>query len=225
MEGKICIKCLIDKNINDFYHKRNVCKECLIIHSQKPEQKIKKKEYDIKRRHKNIEKNKIWHKNYYENNKPMYIERNKKNNKRRYHTEPNFKINNRLTSSINQSLKSLGSSKNGHSKSEYLIYTIDEFRQHIESQFSHSDNLTPDGKIWMIWKNWGKYNASTWDDNDPNTWVWNLDHIIPKSDLPFDSMADDNFQKCWSLSNLRPLSAKQNILDGTQRKRHKNVRK
>jgi len=35
-------------------------------------------------------------------------------------------------------------------------------------------------------------------------------------------MSEPNFQKCWALNNLRPLSAKQNILDGTQRIRHKN---
>jgi hypothetical protein len=33
-------------------------------------------------------------------------------------------------------------------------------------------------------------------------------------------MDDEEFKKCWSLDNLRPLSAKQNILDGTSRKRH-----
>jgi hypothetical protein len=33
-------------------------------------------------------------------------------------------------------------------------------------------------------------------------------------------MEDDNFKKCWALNNLRPLSAKQNILDGTTKIRH-----
>jgi hypothetical protein len=30
-------------------------------------------------------------------------------------------------------------------------------------------------------------------------------------------MVDEEFKKCWALSNLRPLSAKQNILDGNRR--------
>jgi len=30
-------------------------------------------------------------------------------------------------------------------------------------------------------------------------------------------MEDENFKKCWSLDNLRPLSAKINILDGNKR--------
>ena len=61
-------------------------------------------------------------------------------------------------------------------------------------------------------------------DGDPSTWKWNIDHITPQSDLLFTEMSHDpesNFQKCWALSNIRPLSAKQNIIDGASRVRHK----
>jgi hypothetical protein len=34
-------------------------------------------------------------------------------------------------------------------------------------------------------------------------------------------MDDENFKKCWALENLRPYSAKQNIIDGVTRVRHK----
>lgn len=73
----------------------------------------------------------------------------------------------------------------------------------------------------MSWKNRGKYISKEWDDNDSTTWKWQLDHIIPQSDLPYDSMEHENFHKCWALSNLRPLSAKQNQLDGATKIRHK----
>ena len=76
----------------------------------------------------------------------------------------------------------------------------------------------------MIDDNQGVYNAKTWDDNDSSTWTWQIDHIIPQSDLPYTEMSHDpnsNFQKAWALSNLRPLSAKQNVLDGARRTRHK----
>lgn len=69
----------------------------------------------------------------------------------------------------------------------------------------------------MNWKNHGSYNYQSWDDNNPLTWTWNIDHIIPQSLLPFSSMNDENFKKCWSLNNLRPLSSKKNILDGNRR--------
>jgi hypothetical protein len=78
----------------------------------------------------------------------------------------------------------------------------------------------------MTWENRGKYNKKTWNDNDPSTWTWQLDHIIPQSDLPYAEMshnADSNFQKCWALSNLRPLSSKQNVIDGVRRTRHKKT--
>jgi hypothetical protein len=36
-------------------------------------------------------------------------------------------------------------------------------------------------------------------------------------------MEDENFIKCWKLSNLRPLSAKQNWLDGINKTRHNKI--
>ena len=47
--------------------------------------------------------------------------------------------------------------------------------------------------------------------------------LIPQSDLPYTSMEDTNFKKCWALENLRPYPAKQNYLDGVYRVRHKKV--
>lgn len=35
-------------------------------------------------------------------------------------------------------------------------------------------------------------------------------------------MKDEDFKKCWALSNLRPLCAKQNLIDGVTKIRHKN---
>jgi hypothetical protein len=102
-------------------------------------------------------------------------------------------------------------SKNGESILLHLKYSIDELKFHLESQF----------EPWMHWNNRGKYDVNSWIDNDQSTWTWQLDHIIPQSDLPYSHMEDDNFKKCWALENLRPLSAKQNLLDGVRRIRHK----
>ena len=97
--------------------------------------------------------------------------------------------------------------KNGQSSSKYLPYTIQELKQHLEKQF----------EPWMNWDNQGKYDPKTWNDGDPTTWTWQIDHIIPQSKLSYTSIDQDNFQKAWALNNLRPLSAKQNILDGNRR--------
>ena len=88
----------------------------------------------------------------------------------------------------------------------YLPYSINELKEHLEKNF----------ESWMNWSNWGKYNPATWDDNDRSTWTWQLDHIIPQAHLPYSNMNEENFQKCWSLNNLRPLSAKKNIIDGSK---------
>ena len=72
----------------------------------------------------------------------------------------------------------------------------------------------------MNWDNHGAYTPKTWDDNDSTTWVWQIDHLIPESDFDYTSPTDPEFKECWSLKNLRPYSAKQNILDGVNRTRH-----
>ena len=105
----------------------------------------------------------------------------------------------------------LKSSKCNESTSKYFEYSFSELKLHLESLF----------EPWMSWKNYGLYNSKTWDDNNSSTWSWQLDHITPQSDLPYTSMVDINFKKCWSLDNLRPYSAKQNVLDGANRTRHK----
>lgn len=139
--------------------------------------------------------------------------------KERLQTDIIFKTRLYLSGYIRNALKSCGSSKNGYSIIDFLPYTIENLKLHIEKQF-----LNP-GNEWMNWKNWTKYDPKTWNDNNSSTWAWNLDHIIPQSDLPYDSMEHPNFQKCWMLENLRPLSAKQNIIDGPAKTRHKKEEK
>lgn len=90
---------------------------------------------------------------------------------------------------------------------KYLPYTINQLKNHIEKQF----------EPWMSWSNHGRYSAQNHTDNP----TWQLDHIIPQSDLPYTSFRDKNFKKCWSLENLRPLCSKQNLIEGVQRIRHK----
>ena len=70
----------------------------------------------------------------------------------------------------------------------------------------------------MNWENHGIYDSETWDDNDQSTWTWQIDHIIPHSKFNYHSMKDKEFLECWDLKNLRPLSSKQNIIDGNRRK-------
>jgi hypothetical protein len=82
-------------------------------------------------------------------------------------------------------------------------------RNHLEKQF----------EPWMNWNNYGIYNSKTWDNDDPATWNWSIDHIVPQYRLPYQSMDEENFKKCWALKNLRPMNAKQNLLDGVNNNR------
>jgi hypothetical protein len=147
-------------------------------------------------------KNRI--KNYVKNNKDKI---NAKQAERR--KDPIVKLRHRVSVLIRHYICGV---KNG-SIMKYLPYSIAELKGHLESQF----------ETWMTWNNWGVYDAKSWNDEDSSTWTWQIDHIIPQSELPYSSMAEDNFKKCWSLDNLRPLSSKQNIINGTQLARKKNA--
>jgi hypothetical protein len=120
-------------------------------------------------------------------------------------TDPVYRMRKYISTQIYLALRKNNSRKNGSIMS-HLLYTIGELKNHIEKQF----------ESWMTWDNMGKYNSKTWDDNNISTWTWNIDHIIPQCMLPYTSMSDDNFKKCWAMENLRPRSAKNNILDGVR---------
>lgn len=143
---------------------------------------------------------------------------NSQNTKRKMKENAAFRIARYVSNEIWRALKDKGGTKNGRSIWNYLPYTIIQLVQHIELLFSHPDNLDSNGKVWMNWNNQGTHIG--WDDNDPSTWRWQLDHITPHSDLPYDSIEHPIFLKAWALSNLRPLSAKQNHEDGVNRTRH-----
>ncbi len=164
-------------------------------------------------------------KSYYVNNKAKITEQKQKYyltnkdkinahklgyQKIREYNDPIFKLRRRVSNMVYIAIKKFGATKNNLSILNFLPYTIAELKIHLEKQF----------ETWMSWNNWGNFNAKSWNDNDSATWTWNIDHVIPQSDLPYSSMEDENFKKCWALNNLRPYSAKQNIIDGPARSRH-----
>jgi hypothetical protein len=165
----------------------------------------KKKEYDTNRYPLIKEEKVIYDKEYRKNNKDVI----NNNRKKRRKNDPTYKLGHYVSCRIRKIIKQLGGTKNG-SCMKYLEYSFVQLKEHIEKQF----------EPWMNWGNHGVYDPHMWSDDDTSTWTWSLDHIIPQADLPYTSMTDDNFKTCWSLNNLRPLSAKQNFLDGISRVRH-----
>jgi chloramphenicol O-acetyltransferase len=202
---KICYKCKIEKDESCFGKDKNTkdrlrcfCKDCRKISYAENKEEIKKY----------YQKNKEQIKDYYNSNKEQILEQRKKhyiNNKdkikeqqnnyqkQRRKIDPIFKLRMNISNTINQALYKQNSSKFGKSILQHLPYTINELKQHIESQW----------KTWMNWNNHGVANM--------NRRTWNIDHIIPQSSLPYNSMEEENFQKCWALENLRPMEAFDNL--------------
>jgi len=163
-------------------------------------EKKKEKNLYLKNKEREIEYASNWSKNH----KERVSENRRKNYNHKYHNDINFKLRDSIPRVIRQALKF---DKQGRSIFNFLPYNVEQLRQHLESLF----------EFWMNWDNWKKYNPKTWDDNDPDTWTWNIDHIIPKSFFSYTSVEDEQFKKCWSLENLRPYSAKRNVLEANRR--------
>ena len=225
---KTCSICNIEKEDIEFGKRRLQCKLCIkeskkgyyqenkefLKEYQKVYQqnnKDSKKEYDKEYRQKNKdsirESRKEYNKEYKQNNKDSIRESAKEYKKKRYKNDAKFRLRYIISSAIYRYLNNKGLSKNGQSILNNLPYTMLELEAHIESLF----------EPWMTWKNQGTYVESQWDENNTNTWWWQLDHRIPHSWFDYEAMKDIEFIQCWSLSNLRPLSAKQNIEDGNRR--------
>ena len=213
---KLCRKCNNEKDDIDFHKNQRWCKSC---NKQYKIANGANKKYYLNHKNKIDKRNKSYNlshkdeikkqrKQYYQANKQYIGEQKRKYNKRRRSVDPFFKIRNYVSKQIWCVLKKNNSNKNKLSITKFI--DVKKLFSHIESQF----------EPWMNWDNYGKYDLNTWDENNSNTWTWQLDHIIPQSDLPYVSMEDDNFKKCWNLSNLRPYSSKLNVLDGTNRIRH-----
>jgi hypothetical protein len=153
---------------------------------------------------------KEYQKIYRQKKKAERKEKSKIYYKRKVKSDPSFKLRKNISRTVYRALRLRGSSKKGKSCFPYLSWTIQELKDHIENQF----------EPWMNWENQGHYKPETWDDNDTTTWKWQLDHIIPHSTFQYTTMDCQEFRDCWDLSNLRPLSAKQNLFDGISRIRH-----
>jgi hypothetical protein len=53
--------------------------------------------------------------------------------------------------------------------------------------------------------------GATWETHG-ETWV--VDHVQPTSFFRYESEFDTSFKKCWTLSNLQPLTPSQNLIKG-----------
>ena len=220
---KKCTKCKEEKPFEDFNkHKRlkdgrqSNCRECAKEYKKqyrennkekireynkqwhennKEKARERKKQYYEKNKEKILEHQKQYYeknrekfleqqKQYRENNKEKILEWNKQYKSQRYKNDPKFRLRSTLRGAFRRFLKG----KKEKSTSEYLKqcgYTRKELVKHLEEQFDQN----------MTWDNYGSY--------------WHVDHIIPQS--VFEPTNDQHLKWCWSLENLRPLEASENI--------------
>jgi hypothetical protein len=187
MKTKKCAECEEEKTIENFYKKsgrenqwQSYCKPCHLKRNKEAKKRNPNTKLQAKKQWKkwsSKEENKIKRKEY---QKRYYAERSKR--------EPFYKLKTRMGSWILQAIKNNNGFKEG-SVWEYLPYTPQQLKEHLENQFED----------WMTWENHGHGEG-----------YWQVDHIYPQSLLPYDSLEHPNFQKCWALENLQPLCAVKN---------------
>lgn len=145
----------------------------------KEERKIYNKEYRLKNYEKirkyALEKGYLMTRKYYYEHREEIIQKHKI----RYRKDPIYRINRVISTSMSRSIK-----KEERHWETLVSYTLEELKQHLESQFDEN----------MTWDNYGEY--------------WEIDHIIPINTFKFNNSED--FQICWSLMNLRPLEWRAN---------------
>lgn len=93
-------------------------------------------------------------------------------------------LNMNMAVSIRQSL-SVGA-KNGRHWESLVDFTASKLKTHLEKLFLPG----------MAWENRGE---------------WQIDHKIPLSAFNFTTAEDLDFKRCWSLKNLQPMWAKENM--------------
>ena len=130
-------------------------------------------------------------KQYWKDNKKDITIKRTIYKRERYKNNPMFKLNVCISAAIRGSL--YNSSKNGHHWEGLVGYTLQDLREHLESQFQSG----------MTWDNHGIHG-------------WHIDHIIPKASFNFITYEDPEFLKCWALDNLQPLWAEDNLRKGTK---------
>lgn len=96
------------------------------------------------------------------------------------------RLRNRMSTRMRHALRGRNLSKKWQHVFNILGYSVDDLKNHLENKFTNG----------MTWDNIGK---------------WHIDHIYPESKYNYLSFSDEDFKKCWALSNLQPLWAKDNI--------------
>lgn len=200
IKTKLCPDCLVSKE-TDFFYKRvgsrdglhTYCKSCHNkrnkTSSRKWQQSARGKQWisnhnkEYRESHKNEfrEYNRVYARKY--QSSPKGLEQRRIIDKRK-RENPTFRLNSNMSRVLR---KSLENGKQGRSWLMLVDYSLEDLKLHLQRQFTKE----------MTWENYGTY--------------WHIDHIKPRSYFIYKSQDDSQFKECWSLSNLQPLEAVENI--------------
>ena len=145
-----------------------------------------------------LEYHRLWMRNWRENNPDASKEYsrsyyNRHSSKFRSVAKTRYKLDPlgaRVSAGIRASIRG---EKAGRRWSALVGYTADQLEDHIKRQFLPGMSME-------------------------NRHLWHIDHITPLSSFKYTSVNDEDFKAAWSLTNLRPIWAKDN-----QRKSDKRV--
>lgn len=221
---KVCNKCGVDKPLTEFgiskgnkYGVRAQCKLCRAAewsqYNKEHPNKCKAVSERYRKNHpdkcketkrkcylKQLDKNREYAKTYQRNRSKEERDRDRAKWKKlnptkvkEQYTRANRKrttiLENRLSHAFGSGMyHALKLGKAGRHWESLVGYTISQLKQHLESKFLPG----------MSWNNYGKYG-------------WHIDHIIPVDFFEFKDYTDVEFQYCWSLGNLQPMWAADNI--------------
>lgn len=203
---KTCICCGSRKTLDSFYNrkvgskdgKHSYCKDC---HNKK--NKLSAKKYRETKKYKKwakehyyhyrrTEKFRKWHREYRrkqrrEGGGKEQAQRRKIDSHKR--ENPKYRVDMNMSRAIRAALNG---NKAGRTWESLVGYSLFNLVGHLERQF------TPE----MNWDNYGSY--------------WHIDHKKPRSSFSFNDTNSNEFKKCWSLENLQPMEAIENIKKGNK---------
>jgi hypothetical protein len=128
----------------------------------------------------------------WQKNNPKRLKEIRKAADAKKRSTPKGRMSDNMANSVRRALKG---NKKGRCWENLAGYTIEQLRVHLEKQF----------KDGMSWDNYGE---------------WHIDHIIPKAVFNYEKPEDDDFKRCWALSNLQPLWGKENVRKKSKINKH-----